>query len=56
MQMRPQAIPVNGYAGFYQPIPPQQGYCRPGQDQSIPVGRPLNESTNSSFAQEYPQL
>lgn len=32
-----------------------QVYYHP-QQIHIPVGRPLNESTNSSFATEYPQI
>lgn len=35
-------------------IPSNQGYYNP--QMHIPVGRPLNESTNSSFATEYSQI
>lgn len=40
----------------------QQNYIQPpqrymaGQNEHIPMGRPINASKNSSFACEYPQL
>lgn len=44
-----------GRVYYAQPYPVQpQAYYNPRAH--IPMGRPLNESTNSSFATEYPQL
>lgn len=51
-QQQPQ--PQQQYRQFQQhPIQPHLYYNPRTQ---IPVGRPLNESTNSSFATEYPTL
>ena len=52
-QQQPQ---VRGF-GYYQHYPqhPQQVQQHPLYEQ-IPIGRPINQSNNSSFATEYPQL
>lgn len=52
MQMRQRQI--SHPQVFYGNVPLNQGYYNPHMQ--IPVGRPLNESTNSSFATEYPQI
>lgn len=55
-QGHPQQQPARSF-GYYQNYPqhPQQIHQAALYEQ-IPVGRPINESNNSSFATEYPQI
>lgn len=56
-QSQPQQLQPARTFGYYQNYPqqPQQVQQQPFYEQ-IPVGRPINESNNSSFATEYPQI
>jgi hypothetical protein len=53
MHMRSRQVPQQRVY-YNQPYIVQEAYYNPRTQ--IPLGRPINESNNSSFATEYPQL